>query len=402
MTQAACTIVSFNYLHYARVLCASFRKHHPDTKFYVLLVDRLPHDFDPANEPFEFVLVENLGIPNFPSIAFKYDVLELNTNVKPTFLKSLLDKGNDSVVYLDPDIFIYRPLDPVFKALEQHAIVLTPHVVSPHPNDHGLSERSQLKNGIYNLGFIAVRKDPEATRFLSWWEDRCMHYAYAAPESFLFVDQKWIDFAPCFFNSIGLLKHQGCNVAYWNLYERYISGTNGNWIVNNRDPLVFYHFSGIRIDGGDRISKHMEVFNLSNRPDLRPLFEGYRRRLSEQSIHSASSHRYAFGAFDDGSTIAPLARWLYAANLERFQGDNPFASSSEFYAWARAKGAIRSGGPPGVASKSQRSDSDSRFLLANKLLRLMLRVFGPDRYMLLIKYLSYVIVVENQKIVLGD
>jgi hypothetical protein len=173
-------------------------------------------------------------------------------------------------------------------------------------------------------------------------------------------------------------------------------------MVNNRDPLVFYHFSGIRIDGGDRISKHMEAFNLSNRPDLRPLFEDYRRRLSEQAVDSASSHRYAFGAFDDGSTIAPLARWLYAANLERFQGDNPFASSSEFYAWARAKGAIRSGGSAGVASKSQRSDSDSRFLFTNKLLRVALRVFGPDRYMLLIKYLSYVIVVENQKIVLGD
>ncbi len=95
-----------------------------------------------------------------------------------------------------------------------------------------------------------------------------MHYAYAAPQSFLFVDQKWIDFAPCFFTSIGLLKHEGCNVAYWNLHERYIFGTNGNWIVNNRDPLVFYHFSGIRVDGGDQISKHMEAFNLSSRPDL--------------------------------------------------------------------------------------------------------------------------------------
>jgi hypothetical protein len=156
------------------------------------------------------------------------------------------------------------------------------------------------------------------------------------------------------------------------------------------------------MDGGDRISKHMEAFNPSNRPDLRPLFEDYRLRLAEQAIPSASSHRYAFGTFDDGSPIAPLARWLYAANLERFHGDNPFANSSAFYAWARTKGAIRGGVAPAVGSKSQRSDADSRFLFTNKLLRLALRVFGPDRYMLLIKYLSYVIVVGNQKIVLGD
>src|SRR4051812_21919176 len=103
MVRAACTIVSLNYLPYARVLCDSFQQFHPDCKFYVLVVDRSPA-VDLSHESFETIFVEELGIPNFLSYAFRYDILELNTNVKPTFLKHLHDRGIDQVIYFDPDI----------------------------------------------------------------------------------------------------------------------------------------------------------------------------------------------------------------------------------------------------------------------------------------------------------
>ena len=38
---AACTIVSKNYLPFARVLARSFRAQHPEAPFFVLLVDRV-------------------------------------------------------------------------------------------------------------------------------------------------------------------------------------------------------------------------------------------------------------------------------------------------------------------------------------------------------------------------
>ena len=118
MKQAACTIVSLNYLPYARALCSSFLCHHPEWKLYVLLVDRLTPNIDLSSEQFDLVLVEDLDIPDFPSIAFKYDILELNTNVKPTFLKALFRLGYERVIYLDPDIFVYSPLSPVLSALK--------------------------------------------------------------------------------------------------------------------------------------------------------------------------------------------------------------------------------------------------------------------------------------------
>ena len=46
----ACTIVSKNYLPFARVLARSYVEHHPGVRFFVLLVDRVDGYFDPAEE----------------------------------------------------------------------------------------------------------------------------------------------------------------------------------------------------------------------------------------------------------------------------------------------------------------------------------------------------------------
>ena len=37
---AACTIVAHNYLPLARIVARSFLKHHPESRFYIVIVDR--------------------------------------------------------------------------------------------------------------------------------------------------------------------------------------------------------------------------------------------------------------------------------------------------------------------------------------------------------------------------
>jgi len=59
---AACTIISKNYLAHARVLAHSFREYHPNLPFYVLLVDRIDGYFDPTEEPFTIIPLEQLPI----------------------------------------------------------------------------------------------------------------------------------------------------------------------------------------------------------------------------------------------------------------------------------------------------------------------------------------------------
>jgi hypothetical protein len=401
MRRAGCTIVSLNYLPFARTLCESFLRAHPGCEFYVLLVDRVPAGLDLSEEKFQLITAEELGIPDFESIAFKYDILELNTNVKPTFLRTLLERGISELVYLDPDIRVYRELTPVFAALENDSIVLTPHILSP-VQDGGRLERNLLAHGVFNLGFIAVRKSAGTDSFLRWWEERCLHTAYAEPRAFMFVDQRWVDLAPCLYERVELLKHPGCNIAHWNLHERHLSRRGDEWIVNETDPLLFFHFSGASVDGGDQISKRADQFTLVNRPDLRPLFEEYRGELVRNGIRDQRLDSYAFGRFDSGETIQPLFRSLYAASLERFGGDNPFHSSSKFYAWLKARrllGKARSNGTPTATTVTR---TDPRLRRINRVLRWIFYIIGPRRYALLMKYCAYISLDSSRWDVLGD
>jgi len=394
MLPSACTIVSLNYLHYARALCRSFLRHHPDGKFYVLLVDRLPKDFDLSSEEFYLVLVDELGVPNFDSVAFKYDIMELNTNVKPTLLKVLFSQGVEQIVYLDPDIFIYRPLDSVFGALADHAIALTPHILSP---DQDLAEQVLLSSGVFNLGFVAVKKCPEAVRFLDWWEARCLGLAYDEQRTGLFVDQKWVNFVPCLFDSVCVLRTPGCNMAYWNLHERQLSLERGMLLVNREIPLEFYHFSGISVEGGERISKYTDRFTLTTRPDLRGIFEEYRAELvknGSREAHTAAD--YVFGSFDNGQYINRLTRSLYAANLANYLGENPFSSSSKFYQWAKSAGIFGDRDTANTYTQRSYSKREPRLRMIHALLRGALRVLGADRYTVLLRYLSYISILRNQ------
>jgi hypothetical protein len=308
--------------------------------------------------------------------------------VKPTFLKSILARDIDQLIYLDPDIFVYRKLNSVLDAMDESSIVLTPHVLSPNSEDIQ-SEVILLMGGVFNLGFIAVTQCEETDRFLSWWENRCLNFGYCEPRKGMFVDQKWINLVPCLYDSVKVLKYPGCNMAFWNLHERELSLENNVWMVNRTSPLEFYHFSGITVDGGEQLSRRKERFTLTNRPDIRTIYEDYRALLIQHGFREFKAIKYSFNAFDDGQYINRLTRSLYAANLKDF--------ASRFYAWAKSALLLSDCDSAGTYNSQTYAKNDYRLRVLHWMLRLSLRILGADRYTLLLKYLSYISIVLNQR-----
>src|SRR5215467_4828858 len=141
MKAAVCTIVAKNYLAHARVLMESVRIWNPDLLRIVILVDRIDGYFDPAKEPFDVILSDELNLPDPRWFHFKYPVLELSTAVKPYALDLLLDRYElDRIIYLDPDIKVYASLGPLLDTLGHYSLVVTPHIVEPlddgfHPSE---------------------------------------------------------------------------------------------------------------------------------------------------------------------------------------------------------------------------------------------------------------------------
>lgn len=410
MTKAACTIVSPNYLAFARTLASSYVAQHPDQRFYVLIVadlaDPAPFRIDPAFTP---VMLGEIGLAHLRAEAMKYDILELNTNVKPTFMRYLLEtQGLDALVYLDPDIFVYQPLDPVFEALAAGATaVLTPHMTTPVFDGCSPSEQDLLFNGTYNLGFIGVGRTEEGLRLLRWWEERCLQLGFSEGRTGLFVDQKWMNLAPGLFDRVVISRDAGLNMAYWNLHERRLAeGTQGLVVENSesvRVPLRFFHFSGLAPTEPEVISRNTDRFTLASRPDLRAIFDAYKAAVRQNGGHPSEALPYGFDQFSDGTAITRLARRLYAAHQEHFASSNdPFDAQGAFARFAREQRLVQGKAQPAKATWKQFNPEDRRVGAVHRMLRLALRALGPNRYELLMRYLAHISVLRYQSAFLRD
>jgi hypothetical protein len=290
------TLCSINYLAQAHTLGDSLRRTNPHIRFVIGLVDRLDKSTVPADKLSDFEIIElhTIGINHLDEMCDRYDITELNTAVKPYFIRYFFERTAQvrNVVYLDPDIIVYQPLTELETLLETHDFVVTPHITQPIDDDHSPSELDHLNTGIYNFGFIALHKSPQAFEFVRWWEQKLFDECKIDLCNGLFVDQNWGNFLPFFWNNVFVQKHPGWNAAYWNLTEKTFSVIDGVHFANQL-PVVFFHYSGYDPNKPSLISKYQNRYTFEHRPDLRPLFQYYHDEL----IRNENSYYRQFHCF---------------------------------------------------------------------------------------------------------
>jgi hypothetical protein len=394
---AAVTICATNYMAKALALRESYLSFHPESDFYILIVDRKHDRFKSLAPDVNVLWVEDLGIKGFSHYAMKFDIIELNTNVKARILSLLLLDYN-KILYLDPDIYFYGTLQPVLRELDSHSIVVTPHTMTPVMDGKVPSDIDFLRMGSFNLGFVGVAKCEETFRFLDWWSKRCLEFGFYEPQLGLAVDQKWIDLVPSFFPGLKILRDPGMNVAFWNLHERVISRRDGIWLVNGEYQLRFFHFSSFLQRHPHAIAQKQSRFADESRPDLHELLDSYKIKLQDNENESYSNCAYSFNHFDDGMYVTPSLRRVYAALESKFSlSEDPFSHGSSLQRFAIAHGLAgkkynMSKQPTfneiGTYSKSVHAISIG--------LRFVLRVIGPNRYFFLMRYLAHISSIRNQ------
>ena len=339
---AGCTIVARNYLALARVVAHSFLEQHPHASFSVLMLDDVDGTVRDDDEPFTVVRPTDI-IPaaDFREMAVMYSVLELATALKPWFMSWVAARAAGPVVYLDPDIQVFAPMDEALDQAARHPIVLTPHTVQPIPRDRkSPDERFILKAGAYNLGFIMLSHGTDP--FLAWWKERLRYDCIVAPQQQLFVDQRWMDLAPGYFD-VGLVRHPGYNVAYWNLGPRTLAAAGGRTTVNG-SPLVFFHFSGFDPSRPKVLSRHAggrPRATPASDPVLARLCQDYGERLYAAGHRAVATLSYAHDTLPNGAPLEAAVRRHYRdAVIARNLGmgpppPDPHVDPEEFLAWAR-------------------------------------------------------------------
>jgi hypothetical protein len=324
---------TFSYLNRARVLYQSLRRFHPDWELVALVTDEPPPGFvfDPASEPFDrLVLAQDLGIPDFKSWLFRHDIIEVCTAVKGPFLHQACSSGADVAIYLDPDTALLNNLDPLIEWLEDHEILLTPHLIDPNEDRLSIldNDLSASRTGIFNLGFVAIRTTGEGARFAKWWNDRLLEFCYDDIPNGIFVDQRWCDHVPALFDKVKVVRDPGYNIASWNLSTRKVAiGKDGQVTVNGDHPLRFWHFTKLGPTG--------DVMTKKYAGDNYPVYEiwsWYKRQVGEATDPTIPERYWAYDAYADGTKIEKAHRVLY-----RERGDlqasfpDPFAAGRGSY-----------------------------------------------------------------------
>ena len=325
---AVFTIVANNYLHFARTLLNSVREAEPGVDCHCVLVDR---DATLAAElvgEINCIQLAELGLPGGEAFAFQYPVMELCTAVKPWAMAHLLERGYNRVIYLDPDIFVYRPLDHVHALLERGAdLVLTPHLLAPVQDLKKPGELEIRQSGTYNLGFCAIRATEGSRAMLSWWQSKLARQCVVDLKNGIFVDQSWMDLVPGLFPNVAILRDPGYNVAYWNIAQRpIVRDAEGNWTAGGK-AMVFFHFSGFDPERPEGFSRHQDRFTLAHLGIAGELAMAYRERLIANGGPRYSREPFGFATFKDGTPIPASFRRLFRQSdrVRDRLGSDPFA-----------------------------------------------------------------------------
>jgi hypothetical protein len=327
---AYCTIASANYMTHVMGLRDSLARHH-GASLNVLFCeppDLVREQIAPTVEV-QCHTLDDIGCDEWLRMAFRYDITEFNTAVKPFLLRTLLNRGADAVVYFDPDIVIFNDLRELEALALTHDAVLTPHICSPFEEDGHFPDSLELnRRGQFNLGFCALRKGEQVDGALRWWEGRCRRECVFDPEHALFVDQGWANLMVSFLPDVHILRSEAYNMAWWNLFQRRLYSENGRWMTGD-GPLVFFHYSGLQPDRLNWVSRHSTGRCMASAgSDLYRLLEDYTEQMKASCYRSFSSYPYVFDRFEDGTPVTREQRqkYLRLTDIECNLVGNPFCN----------------------------------------------------------------------------
>jgi len=333
MTSAAfATIITSDHLAQARVLADSLRRFHEEP-IYALCVDDLPAHVDVASLPFRVVKLDDVLPAERRAMTFFYTAFELCSAVRPLLHRWLLDHtSHDRWLYLDADILPLAPCTEAFAELEFASLLLTPHVLSPPPVASARTlETLNLKYGVYNTGFLGVRRCTDAARCIDWLDSRLATLCFRGWQD-VYVDQLWMNLAPVYFEGVRDWRHPGANVASWNLYERRLARTGAGLTANDR-PLLFTHMSGWRFDAPEDWTLGRPLAPGTDPSILAEIGRDYRDALAAAGHEECRRRPYGHATFTNGRPVTPPMRRAWYERV--MAGTAPAGSPFDHPEWFR-------------------------------------------------------------------
>jgi hypothetical protein len=162
----------------------------------------------------------------------------------PAYLQFLLTRHPQigALAYLDADLYCFSDPTPIFAELGSGSILLVHH---RWPAEATPGEPAPRPKGTYNVGLLVFRRSAPALACLRDWRERCLEWCFDRVEPGRFGDQKYLDEWPDRFEGVGVSQLKGAGLGPWSLAS-YRYSYHGPIIYVDSEPLMFYHFQGLR------------------------------------------------------------------------------------------------------------------------------------------------------------
>ena len=239
-----CTIISPDYFPYALTLYKSLADLNANEHLHILLTEKNGQLTSGKHPSIHITSIEEiLEFAPAKKIYERYAETDdkFRWALKPVFILWLLERGYDKVIYTDCDVYFYNEYEFLFGELDLHNVILFPNWRAHSPAENEDEFYALFTIGQFSAGTIgASNKGWDA---ISWWADVCHFKIEQQNEKGLFDDMRYLDALPTYYDNIGIIKHRGCNIGFWNQDECKRVNVNGETRINGDYPIIFIHFT---------------------------------------------------------------------------------------------------------------------------------------------------------------
>lgn len=328
-----CTVIIKNLLPQARVLAHSLRVHNPDMRLIVLLGDRLNGEFDPTQEPFDLIHLEDLDDDgSIERMSFYYKPYDFCCALRGFLHHHLISRTSfERWLYLDPETVVHGPLDPLLARLDNQSVLLACRPMPPQPEGQEATHADLLRRGGYSSRLLGLRRSEPAARFAQWFRDRLQ--LFCSEEVGLYRDQRWLLYVPVYFPPVQFVRERDIVLEPTSL-RRGALDRSGETLRVDGVPLTLMHMGDLR-GRTDRMTD----------PVLREMTQAYEQMLQAHGAREANGYTYGFDRLKDGTIIPRAVRDAY--NLMCRVGWRPTQSPWDPTVWSPTTLADRRS-PPAV------------------------------------------------------
>lgn len=245
---AYCTYFDSAYLPRGLALIESLRSNGDNSPVWVMALDDAARSYlvDAAIPGVNVVPVDALEqtVPGLLALKTARSRMEYYFTCTPLLLRWVMNHYAEptTVIYLDSDLYFFDDPSKVLAAMGDASIGIIEHRYVPR------LQRRLGKYGRFNVGWVGFAPDANGRQCLDWWGERTLEWCSDTPDAGRYADQGYLDWFPEKFDGVRALQPVGLNLAPWNT-ARYTLALEHDRVQVDDDPLVFFHFHGLRRSG---------------------------------------------------------------------------------------------------------------------------------------------------------